>query len=170
MKKSEAKSLALGLMERHGLDDWDFKFDNAKRRFGKCSYGKHTISLSSELTKLNSVKTVTDTILHEIAHALVGPGHNHGPVWRRKTEEIGAEPDSGKAGIPVPGKYQLECPSCGEIYHFHRQVMKRKACGRCCNMHSNGKFSNQFELKEVDMKEKPVFIKSRNHTGRAQES
>ena len=86
-------------------------------------------------------------------------GHNHGPVWRRKTEEIGAEPDSGKAGIPVPGKYQLECPSCGEIYHFHRQVMKRKACGRCCNMHSNGKFSNQFELKEVDMKEKPVFIK-----------
>ena len=32
---------------------------------------------------------IRDTILHEIAHALVGPCHGHDAVWRQKAREIG---------------------------------------------------------------------------------
>lgn len=35
---------------------------------------------------------IRDTILHEIAHALVGPNHCHDLVWKAKCLEIGATP------------------------------------------------------------------------------
>ena len=34
---------------------------------------------------------VKNTLLHEIAHALVGPGHRHNRVWRQKAREIGCD-------------------------------------------------------------------------------
>ena len=49
-----------------------FKFDNAKRRFGQCSYTNKRISLSKPLSSnnLDNFFQINDTILHEIAHAL----------------------------------------------------------------------------------------------------
>ena len=32
---------------------------------------------------------IEDTLLHEIAHALVGRRHHHDAVWRAKAREIG---------------------------------------------------------------------------------
>ena len=32
---------------------------------------------------------INDTILHEIAHALVGPGNGHNLKWKKKAKEIG---------------------------------------------------------------------------------
>jgi predicted SprT family Zn-dependent metalloprotease len=51
---------------------YKFKFDNAKRRFGYCSYTDKEISLSKPLCEynLNNFYQINDTILHEIAHAL----------------------------------------------------------------------------------------------------
>ena len=48
-----------------------FKFDNAKRRFGQCSYTDKRISLSKPLASnnLDNFFQINDTILHEIAHA-----------------------------------------------------------------------------------------------------
>ena len=75
----KAEILALTLIEKHLSNDkfdWQFKFDNSKRRFGQCVYGRkyglpyHMIKLSKPLVALNSEEQVRDTILHEIAHAL----------------------------------------------------------------------------------------------------
>ena len=51
---------------------YSFKFDNAKRRFGQCSYTDKRISLSKPLASnnLDNFFQINDTILHEIAHAL----------------------------------------------------------------------------------------------------
>ena len=38
MKLIDAGDLALQLMKIHGIQDWNFEFDNAKRRFGCCNY------------------------------------------------------------------------------------------------------------------------------------
>ena len=35
---------------------------------------------------------VRDTILHEIAHAIVGPGHGHDAVWQTAERRIGCTP------------------------------------------------------------------------------
>ena len=59
------------------LNNWDFKFDNAKIRFGVCRYSKKEITVSLLLSVSNEWKHVEDVILHEIAHVLAGTGNGH---------------------------------------------------------------------------------------------
>ena len=73
MNLDQAEQLALSLMREHGLlPRWSFAFDRAERRFGSCNERKRRITLSAAIVRLNSESEVRDTILHEIAHALVG--------------------------------------------------------------------------------------------------
>ena len=132
----EFENMARRLMSKHGLNHWRFKFDNAKRRAGLCSFRKKTISLSKEYVIRNSdnVEDIKDTILHEIAHALVGPGHGHGPVWKRECIRIGAKPIRcyGKHIAMPKGKYQAVCPNCKKILYMHRKTRRslyHKQCG-----------------------------------------
>ena len=73
MKREDARALARSLMDAAGLTDWRFRFDHAKRRAGACTHTSRTISLSGPLTDLYDEGTIRGVILHEIAHALVGP-------------------------------------------------------------------------------------------------
>ncbi len=134
-----AEKLALNLMTKHNLlqNGWRFEFDNAKRRFGCCHHRTKVISLSRELVKLNNEPRVQNTILHEIAHALVGVGHGHDSVWKRKALEIGCD---GKRCYTtentniVKGKYQATCPKCGYVHNKHRKPKRQKSCGNCSNV------------------------------------
>ena len=85
------RALATGrrLLREHGLHDWSIVADRAKTRAGVCRFAQRQIGLSAPLTTLHSDDEVLDTILHEIAHALVGPQHGHDAVWRAKAREIG---------------------------------------------------------------------------------
>jgi predicted SprT family Zn-dependent metalloprotease len=113
-----ARDLARSLMAQHGLRDWTFRFDHARRRFGKCSTRRKLISLSRPLTLLNSEDEVRDTILHEIAHALT-PDDGHGKRWKAMCNQIGARPVrcyTDAMVISPPRRvapYQIGCPSCG---------------------------------------------------------
>ena len=89
MEITAALTLGRRLLREHGLGDWSIRTDRAKTRAGVCRFGTHTISLSAALTHLHDEAEVRDTIMHEIAHALVGPFHGHDDVWRAKAIEIG---------------------------------------------------------------------------------
>ena len=82
MDLTEARELAAGLMARHRLTDWHLTFDDAKTRAGVCRPARKEIGLSRPLIRLYSPEQVTETVLHEIAHALAGPGHGHDRKWR----------------------------------------------------------------------------------------
>jgi len=86
-----AERLAHSLLSQHGLADWGFAFDHARRRLGSCDYRERRITLSRPLTTLNPEAVVGDTILHEIAHALT-QGARHGSAWRLQAAALGAEP------------------------------------------------------------------------------
>ena len=90
-KRPHAAALELGaaLFKQHGLDDWSLKLDHARRRAGMCDYNSKTISLSRHYVRYADMDHIRDTLLHEIAHALVGPKHGHDLVWRNKAREIG---------------------------------------------------------------------------------
>lgn len=124
--------MARELMDAHGLSDWRLAFDNAKKRAGVCIQGRRTISLSRALTQLHDEAEVRDTILHEIAHALVGPEHGHGPVWRETALRIGCTGERcvSEDAPRVRGAWQGTCPS-GHTKERHRRPERVLLCTHC---------------------------------------
>jgi len=134
MDKFQVVSLAAAAhMKSWGLTGWTFKFDNAKGRLGCCSYRKREIRLSRHFVELNFDNTfeLKDTILHEIAHALVGPGKGHGWEWKEMCRLVGAQPKacSERGAIELPkGKVQGNC-NCKT--HYRHRMPKRGMLYHC---------------------------------------
>lgn len=149
MELQKAKQKANELIAEH-CPEFKFVFDNAKVRFGCCNYRKKEISLSRELTILNDESKVIDTILHEIAHAVVGKGHGHDYVWRAKALELGCDGnrcyESHEVATPK-GKYLYECSHCGRVVSRHRRIKRSIACGSCCKTYNNNKYSDKYKFK-----------------------
>jgi predicted SprT family Zn-dependent metalloprotease len=128
----DARVLAVGLMAQHGLRGWRLVFDDAKTRAGVCRSDRKEIGLSRVLTNLYPQAQVTDTVLHEIAHALVGAKHGHDKVWRATAVRIGC---TGTRCVPeeapkVEGAWVGLCPA-GHRSTLHRRPMRVKSCHRC---------------------------------------
>jgi predicted SprT family Zn-dependent metalloprotease len=132
MDVTKALAMGRGLLREHGLDGWQIVADRAKTRAGVCRFGSRRIGISAPLTAIHDEAEVRDTILHEIAHALVGPQHGHDAVWRAKALEIGSSgerctsPDSPR----VLGDWVGHCPA-GHQRSRHRAPTRLMSCGRC---------------------------------------
>ncbi|MFH0834477.1 MAG: SprT-like domain-containing protein [Patescibacteria group bacterium] len=154
MNLQSAEILALRLFAQHDLSHWNFKFDRAKRRFGCCNFSTRTISLSKILTELNAPEKVRDTLLHEIAHALVGPRHGHDSLWKKQVRALGGRPAARfrETEVTVPrSKFVAFCPHCQKTFPTFR-TRKNVACRACCREFNRGKFSRKFllEFKSAD--------------------
>lgn len=133
MNRQEARTLARSLMDAAGLAEWRFRFDNARRRAGVCAHKTRTISLSAPLTDLYDEGTIRGVILHEIAHALVGPSHGHDATWKRAARDLGA-PDSARlpSSLPSPdAPWVGTCPRCGATRRLYRAPRRVSSCGVC---------------------------------------
>jgi predicted SprT family Zn-dependent metalloprotease len=100
------------LLAQHHLSRWSFRFDNGRKRAGSCQYGTQVISLSYEFAKYAPAEEIDDTILHEIAHALVGNAHHHDDRWRATALAVGG---SGRRCHDLqftPPRYIVRC-ECG---------------------------------------------------------
>lgn len=117
----------------HDLDGWTPDIGSATNSFGRCIHSSKIIRISLPLARLNPDQIVP-TILHEIAHALVGPGHGHGRVWQRKVVEIGGSAERCWEGESPPPRWVGTCPTCGETYPRQRLTARTResACSRCC--------------------------------------
>jgi hypothetical protein len=93
MNLTTAQTIIRSEMHAHGLTQtgWKFEWDRAKQRNGQTRYSDRTISLSAPRTQLRDEAWVRMTIIHEIAHALVGPGYGHGATWQRKFRSLGGD-------------------------------------------------------------------------------
>ncbi len=90
----EVATQARALMDLHGLEKWGLHFQVAQRKLGECRARQKLILLSRPHAVNGPPAQVTDTILHEIAHALAGPEAGHGPIWKAIARQIGAMPKS----------------------------------------------------------------------------
>ncbi|CAN5417212.1 hypothetical protein BH23ACT6_BH23ACT6_16780 [soil metagenome] len=119
------------LLKEHGLAQWRLVFDNASTRFGVCRPRRREIGLSRRLTQLSSEAEVRNTLLHEIAHALVGPAHGHDVVWRAKALAIGCD---GKRTDDIPagaeGQWEGRC-AAGHVVRRHRRPRRVGSCRLC---------------------------------------
>lgn len=132
MDLRDAYALAEHLLEVHGLSGWTVEFDSAKRRAGVCRFATRTIGLSAPLTTVHPETEVRDTILHEIAHALVGPRHGHDRAWRETALAIGC---SGQrctpADAPRPEAPWLGVCPAGHTTDRHRRPERVMTCRHC---------------------------------------
>jgi predicted SprT family Zn-dependent metalloprotease len=133
----EIRRWALDVMARFGLAEWRFEFTRGIRTLGVCRYQRHIIGLSIHLVRANQPEQLSDTLLHEIAHALVGVGHGHDAVWRQKCREIGARPERCcNVELELPqGRWMARCGGCGGEFRRHRRPKRMtgwfcRKCGR----------------------------------------
>lgn len=130
----------------HHLNGWTWKWDKATRRYGCCHHRQKLITISKTLASMNPWEETKDTVLHEVAHAIVGCRHGHDQTWKNACKMIGARPnqyyDSAKVAQPIP-KYYAVCAYCGKVSYSQRMPRTRKySCGRC----SHGRFNPDYIL------------------------
>ena len=154
MKLEKARNIAIKLMRQHGLTGYTFKWDRAVRRFG-CHNGRmQTISLSRPMTQHESNENrVTNTILHEIAHALdyKKRGYsNHDSNWKRMAKSIGCSGERCSSSSSVDKsqiyKWVASCPSCEREVYYARKTKVEKACGSCCKQYNNNKYTTEYKF------------------------
>lgn len=114
--------LAQWALDEYGLTatGWTFRWDRAVRRAGSCRYRDKTITLSKPIFRIESNRDeVLNTILHEVAHALVGHAAGHGPTWRAMAGQVGARPNRCH-DLEVPAFAIVGTCSCGTIHQKAR--------------------------------------------------
>jgi predicted SprT family Zn-dependent metalloprotease len=139
MDLKELKTCTNREMSKHGLNGWSFGLAATKRRLGVCKYRTKRIEISEYYALNSPPETVLDTLLHEIAHAIAGPGTHHGPIWKAVAIRLGATPracENSHQPVVKPGDWQASCPNCEKVFHRYRRP--RSLTGyRCkCEAHS----------------------------------
>ncbi len=136
MELNLVKILADKLLDEHGLIEkgWRFSFDRAKRRAGSCKFSKKEITIAKAYAEQQERMEIKNTILHEIAHALVGSQHGHSQIWRKKAKEIGCDASRCHHIVFSKPKYVLTCYNrCFEVsrHRVNQSFMQSKICSKC---------------------------------------
>lgn len=124
------------LLRKYHLDSkgWTFVISHncgsSSTALGMCNYKYKKLFLKHNHALHNTEEKVIDTILHEVAHALAGPGAGHGPLWKRYARIVGADPTATKAVSTeyrqASYKYQLAFKKeDGTIETFERYAQRR---------------------------------------------
>ena len=127
-------------MRRNGLirKGWTYRITSAKTYSGICKYYPKRIEITRDY--INSEKTnkksIKNTILHEIAHALVGTGQGHNRIWKEKCISIGGigEQYCKSFNTDENYKYIIKCGK-GCIFKKHRLSKLWKEGKHRCKLH-----------------------------------
>lgn len=116
---------------------WTFELGNEQRRMGVCRHSRKIIGFSRRFLHIDPAQ-ITDTLLHEIAHALVGPGHGHDSTWRSMARHLGAS-DERCYSLPSteipPYNYVLYCPNSDCNKKWYRYRIKASVRTAICPVH-----------------------------------
>lgn len=130
-------------LERAGLDGWRVAFNNRKTALGTCRFRDNTINFSTHHLKAQSLETMRDVALHEVAHAIAGPGAGHGPEWKEAACNLGARPERIAANAEkLQSKMCLKCPSCKKEINAWRRPRRASSCAAC----GNGRYDEKLKL------------------------
>ena len=118
------------LMAAHGLAGWSLQLDDASRRAGSCNAALKVIGLSRLYCLHATAEELRETVLHEIAHALVGTEHGHDRLWKAAARAIGCTGNRCHHLDFAPPRYLVSCFRCG--WTERANTRRRRAVCRAC--------------------------------------
>ncbi len=135
----QVRHLANALMRQHNLVGWELWFNDRRRHLGLCNHRKKTIFLTLNYALNGKDEDIRQTILHEIAHALVGGGHGHDHVWKARAKLIGCKhltacADEVELDEDTTGaKFKATCNGCQQVFYLYRtpKSVTNKSCRKC---------------------------------------
>jgi predicted SprT family Zn-dependent metalloprotease len=143
MNPTEAEALARNLIDSHlnasvflSHVSWRFVWNNRKRAAGVCRFLPREIQLSRPWVRVNEEADVRSTILHEIAHALAGPGNGHNARWKAIAVRLGDSNASrlcGEHTVNPPSPWVGTCAAghTAQAYRKPSERRQRSSCGKC---------------------------------------
>lgn len=128
----EVYDFAIEKYKEFDLNDWSFGFDLAQNRGGVCKGRSKVITLSVTYCLNAPKEEVLDTVLHEIAHALVGPEHGHNKKWRIMAKWIGCKGTVYHEVNHGVDRWHGSCP-CGQTWKRKKLMTKVRnaTCPKC---------------------------------------
>ena len=144
MELTLARRTAEELIALH-VPNYRFTWANGKTILGHCDFNNRQIALSRTLTVANDESQVIDTIRHEIAHAIAGPGAGHGREWKEQARRLGAVPRARAVGavtVRDTAPWVGTCLVCGKesAVRFFRKPRNRRSCLSCYPYAFNPKY------------------------------
>lgn len=134
MTEKEVLVLAKQLVNEHIPDKTVLVgLSGTKKSLGDARYFPPRIRISKHWIPLLPREEIVDTILHEIAHIIAGPGAGHGPAWKRACRQVGANPER-LAAVDASPKHSIHghCPTCnktvGRWYRMPRNTYIHSTC------------------------------------------
>lgn len=137
MNLIELKRNALDLMNQHGLTDagWVLDFNNNKSRAGVCFHMEKRIALSIPLMKHFDEGEAMNTVTHEIAHAIVGPGNGHNYIWRQMHIRLGGNGSrtwsNASGALEATSKWRCECRVTRKVLGYRNRLTARMRYASC---------------------------------------
>jgi hypothetical protein len=91
--RDEAVQLCKDTLKANGMEKWKVRTSTDPNLpfLGVCMHGDKCIVINAHHVDIHPWSEVKNTVLHECAHAIVGPGFGHGARWVAKAKELGCD-------------------------------------------------------------------------------
>ena len=148
--------------------------NNGVKYLGKCIRKKYSTYFTLRFSTLHlnrlyedlDIDQIKDTVLHEIAHAIVyhdtGVNHGHDWLWKRVAKNIGGTGEVTANLTFKTGRYVYECPHCHRQIARRRKINRGLACGVCCEKYNNGKYNENYNFVLIEDFGKNTVIEKSN--------
>jgi hypothetical protein len=119
--ETTAEARARELIHAHlPAGTWNFSWSPSRHQLGRCDRyadGTGHIYLSLPWAEANTFAEafVDGVVLHEIAHALVGPEQGHSTAWAAECRRLGGYVEFDTTLRPPKGVHHFRC-GCGACY------------------------------------------------------
>ena len=118
------------------LEGWNLVVkENMGNTAGQCNHLKKEISINGYIFQNCDP---TQTMQHEAAHAIVGPGYGHGPKWKRMVKTLGGRPERchtySVKPLRIHKKFLVTCLDCETYSTATKRVaesLQSRRCGKC---------------------------------------
>lgn len=134
-RERETKAYCDLSLQQYKLDKqgWTFVWSKGKSTAGVCRYNSKQIAISHQYALKAPWESVKNTVLHEIAHSLVGIEHRHDAVWKAAAQRVGCTGERCHTVTYTKHAWSFQCVNkCWSVgMHRRTRANLEKECHKC---------------------------------------